>query len=231
MPGEARATTGTIGILGGTFDPIHYGHLRPAADVRRALDLREVHLIPAGTPPHRPPPVASADDRMAMTALGCAGFPALLADDREVRSAGPSYTVPTLQSMRDEFPDSGLALIVGADAFANLAAWHRWESLFELTHLVVVDRPDHPLDPDRLAPALRAQWQRRLTSDPMQLTRQLAGAIIRQVVEPQPISATALRAALASGPADRARVRGLLPATVLAYIDRNQLYRSVPDAR
>ena len=222
--------TATIGILGGTFDPIHYGHLRLAADVRRALDLCEVHMIPAGVPPHRSPPLASADDRMAMTALGCAEFPGLLADDREVRRPGPSYSVPTLQSMRDEFPGVVLALIVGGDAFAGLAAWYRWELLFELAHLVVVDRPDRPLDPDRFPPALRFEWQRRLTSDPMQLSRQAAGAIIRQLVEPQPISATALRTALAGGPLERTRVRGLLPASVLAYIDRNQLYRSDTDA-
>lgn len=220
-----------IGILGGTFDPIHYGHLRLAADVRSALRMAEVHLVPAGMPPHRPPPVASAEARLAMTALGCAEFPGLVADGREVRRAGPSYTVQTLQSIHDENPGRPLALIIGSDAFAGLAAWHRWEQVFTLAHFVVVDRPDRPFVPDTLAPALRIQWERRLTTDPMRLARQLAGAIIREAVTPQPISATSLRAALAGGPDLRARIRGLLPAAVLAYIERNQLYRSVPDAR
>jgi nicotinate-nucleotide adenylyltransferase len=223
--------SGTIGILGGTFDPIHYGHLRPAAEVRDALRLDEVHLIPAGIPPHRPSPVAPAAARLAMTVLGCAEFPGLLADDREILRPGPSYTVQTLQEMHDENPGRPLAMIIGSDAFSGLASWRRWEQLFTLAHFIVIERPDRPLVLDALEPALKIQCERRLTTDPMRLSRQLAGAVIRQAVAPQAISATALRAALGGGPDARARVRGLLPAGVLAYIERNQLYRSVPDAR
>ncbi|HEY2864819.1 MAG TPA: nicotinate-nucleotide adenylyltransferase [Casimicrobiaceae bacterium] len=223
--------SGPIGILGGTFDPIHYGHLRPAAEVREALRLEEVHLIPANVPPHRPTPVAPAEARLAMTALGCAEFAGLVADDREIRRRGPSYTVQTLQEMHEENPSRPLAMIIGSDAFAGLAGWRRWEQLFTLAHFIVVDRPGRPWMPDALEPALRIQCERRLTTDPMRLSRQLAGAIVWQAVTPQPISATALRAALAGGAETRAQVRGLLPAAVLAYIDRNQLYRSVPDAR
>ncbi len=222
--------SGTIGILGGTFDPIHYGHLRPAAEVRDALRLDEVHLIPAGIPPHRPSPVAPAAARLAMTVLGCAEFPGLLADDREILRPGPSYSVQTLQEMHDENPGRPLAMIIGSDAFSGLASWKRWEQLFTLAHFIVIERPDRPLVLDALEPALKIQCERRLTTDPMRLSRQLAGAVIRQAVAPQAISATALRAALAGGPETRARVRGLLPAGVLAYIERNQLYRSVPDA-
>lgn len=222
---------GPIGILGGTFDPIHYGHLRPAAEVREALRLGEVHLIPAKVPPHRPPPVASADARLAMTALGCDEFAGLRADDREIRRQGPSYTVQTLQDMHAENPSRPLAMIIGSDAFAGLAGWRRWEQLFTLAHFIIVDRPGRPWTPDALDPALRIQCERRLTTDPTRLSRQLAGAIVRQAVTPQPISATALRTALAGGAEMRAQVRGLLPAAVLAYIDRNQLYRSGPDAR
>jgi nicotinate-nucleotide adenylyltransferase len=223
--------SGPLGILGGTFDPTHYGHLRPAAEVRSALRLDEVHLIPASVPPHRPPPVASADARLAMTALGCAEFPGLLADDREILRGGPSYTVQTLQELHDENPVRPLAMIIGSDAFSGLASWRRWEQLFTLAHFIVIERPDRPLSLDALEPALKIQCERRLTTDPMRLSRQIAGAILRQTVTPQPISATALRAALAGGPKARARIRGLLPAAVLAYIERNQLYRSVPDAR
>src|SRR6266568_1628663 len=106
----------TLGVLGGTFDPIHYGHLRLATDVKAALGLPEVRLIPAGTPPHRPPPVASAEHRLAMTELGCAEFPGLAADGREVRNPRLSYTVPTLQDLHSEQPKLPLALIVGTDA-------------------------------------------------------------------------------------------------------------------
>jgi nicotinate-nucleotide adenylyltransferase len=223
--------SGAIGILGGTFDPIHYGHLRAAAEVRDQLRLDAVHLIPASVPPHRPAPAAPAEARLAMTALGCAEFPGLVADDREILRPGPSYTVQTLQEMHEETPGRPLAMIIGSDAFCGIASWRRWEQLFTLAHFIVIDRPDRPFLLDALEPALKIQCERRLTTDAMRLSRQLAGAVIRLAVTPQPISATALRAALAGGAEARARIRGLLPAAVLAYIERNQLYRSVPDAR
>jgi len=220
----------TLGILGGTFDPIHYGHLRFASAVRKALGLAQVNVIPAGIPPHRAAPFASPADRLAMTRLGCPEFPGLVPDDREVRRGGPSYTVVTLQELHNEDRTRPLALLLGTDALQGLAAWHRWEQLFTLAHLVVVERPGTVFDGAALAPPLREQWERRLTTDPARLSRQLAGSIVRVPVAPQPISATAIRAALARGAAGRAEVAGLLPATVLAYIDRNQLYRPETDA-
>jgi nicotinate-nucleotide adenylyltransferase len=220
----------TLGIVGGTFDPIHYGHLRLAADVKAALDLSEVRLIPVGVPPHRPPPVASGADRLAMTELGCAEFARLVADGREIDRPGPSYTVTTLQALHAEDVTRPLALIIGSDAFAGLADWNRWEQLFTLAHLVVVERPGAPALPEAAPLALQEQWNRRLTTDPSRLSRQLAGAIVRQKVTPQPISATEIRALLEKGGSGRDELRGLLPAAVLAYIDRNQLYRSPPDA-
>jgi nicotinate-nucleotide adenylyltransferase len=220
----------TIGILGGTFDPIHYGHLRLAAAVRSALGLTQVNMIPAGVPPHRAAPLASPQDRLAMTELGCKEFPGLLPDDREIRRAGPSYTVVTLQELHNEDRNRPLALLLGADALQGLARWHRWQQLFTLAHLVVVERPGTSFDVAALEPALREQWERRLTTDPARLSRQLAGSIVRVPVAPQPISATAIRAALERGAAGRPELAGLLPATVLAYIDRNQLYRPPTDA-
>ena len=220
----------TIGVLGGTFDPIHYGHLRFAIAVRSALGLAQVRVIPAGVPPHRAAPVASPEDRLAMTQLGCAEFPGLQPDDREVRRAGPSYTVVTLQELHNQDRNRPLALLLGADALQGLGGWHRWEQIFTLAHLVVVERPGTSFDVAALAPPLREQWERRLTTDPSRLYRQLAGSIVRVPVAPQPISATAIRAALTLGPAGRAEIEGLLPATVLAYIERNQLYRPPTDA-
>jgi len=220
----------TLGIVGGTFDPIHYGHLRLGAEVMAALGMSEVRMIPAGVPPHRSPPVASGADRLAMTELGCAEFPGLVADGREILRPGPSYTVVTLQALHAEDMSRPLALIIGSDAFAGLAGWHRWEQLFTLAHLVVVERPGAPALPDAAPPALQEQWNRRLTTDPSRLSRQLAGSIVRQRVTPQPISSTVIRAALEQGASSRAEIRGLLPAAVLAYIDRNQLYRPLPDA-
>jgi nicotinate-nucleotide adenylyltransferase len=219
-----------LALLGGTFDPIHYGHLRLAAEVKAALALPEVRLIPAGSPPHRTPPTVSAAHRLAMTALGCAEFPGLVADGREVEREGPSYTVATLEALHAEQPALPLVLLIGADSFAGLTQWWRWERLFTLAHFVVVERPDAAPGAVALPPALEVHWQRRLTTDPARLERTLAGSILRVQVTPQPIAATAIRAALARGAQDRSAVRGLLPAAVLDYIDRNQLYRPLPVA-
>ncbi len=222
-------STRVLALLGGTFDPIHYGHLRLAAEVRAALSLPEVRVIPAGLPPHRTPPVASAAHRLAMTALGCAEFASLVADGREVEREGVSYTVQTLEALHAEQPELPLAVLIGADSFAGLTQWWRWERLFTLAHFVVVDRPS--TEPAAaLPPALAIHWERRLTTDPARLERTLAGSIVRVQVTPQPISATAIRAALGRGQEGRAEVRGLLPAAVLDYIDRNQLYLTPPAA-
>lgn len=218
-----------LALLGGTFDPIHFGHLRLAAEVKAALSLPEVRLIPVGSPPHRPAPVASGEHRLAMTALGCAEFPGLAADGREVRQAGPSYTVSTLEALHAEQPGLPLTLLLGADSFAGLTQWWHWERLFTLAHFVVVERPGAPLAMADWPAALEVHWQRRLTTDAARLERTLAGSIVRVQVTPQPIAATAIRAALANGVEGHAELRGLLPATVLDYIERNHLYRPLRD--
>jgi nicotinate-nucleotide adenylyltransferase len=160
-----------------------------------------------------------------MTVLGCAEFPGLVADAHEVEREGPSYTVQTLEALHAEQPALPLALLIGADSFAGLTQWWRWERLFTLAHFVVVDRPGASPATVALPPALEVHWQRRLTTDPARLERTLAGSIVQVQVSPQPIAATAIRAALARGTDGRAEVRGLLPAAVLDYIDRYQLYR------
>jgi len=218
-----------IGLLGGTFDPVHYGHLRAADDVRRALGLAEVRLVPAGDPPHRAAPSASAEQRLAMLDLAVAEFPGLVVDPREIARAGKSYTVLTLEELRAEVPSRPLVLIVGVDAFAGLPTWHRWREVFALAHVVVVTRPGTSVD-EAIGGALGEEWVARATADPARLETTPAGAIYVQPIRPQPISATVIRRALAQGPAGVAEVRGLLPPAVLAYIDRNQLYRPRTDA-
>jgi len=218
-----------LAILGGTFDPIHYGHLRLAAEVKAALALPEVRLIPAGRPPHRAAPIASPEQRLEMTALGCAEFCGLVADGREVRRPGTSYTVLTLEALHAEQPASPLALLIGADSFAGLTQWWNWERLFSLAHFVVVERPGASLAMADWPPALQAHWQSRLCADSERLERTPAGSILRVQVTPQPIAASAIRAALGKGADGRAELRGLLPAAVLDYIDRNHLYRPFPD--
>ena len=208
-----------IGILGGTFDPIHYGHLRPAYEVYRRLRMVELRLVPAGTPPHRQPPVASAEHRLHMAELAAAEFPGFVVDDREIRRGGKSYTVLTLESIRKEIGTAPLCLLVGSDAFSGLPTWHRWERLFDLAHFVVVERPGVPLGEARTL-----SWaMERISSNPEDLGDAPAGRIVFVPVTPLDISATRLRVAIARGetpsPAE-------LPAAVWKYIHDHHLYRS-----
>jgi nicotinate-nucleotide adenylyltransferase len=223
------AASGALGILGGTFDPIHYGHLELAREVRAALPLATLRLVPAGAPPHRAAPIASAAHRLAMVRLAAADYPDLEVDGREVARPGPSYTVVTLAELRIEDASRPLALIVGTDALAGLPQWHRWREIFDLAHIVAVARPGVAFA-DALAPELAREWQRRFSHESQDLLRRPAGAIVVQRITAHPISASSIRADLARGPEGVAAVRGLLPPSVLAYIERNQLYRSGSDA-
>jgi nicotinate-nucleotide adenylyltransferase len=130
-----------IGIFGGTFDPIHYGHLRTAFEMLQALDLAEVRFIPSGDPPHRGATFADEKLRLEMVRTATAGQAGFFVDDRELKREGPSYTVDTLASLREEHGDVSLGLIIGMDAFLGLASWHRWEDLLGMAHLIVAHRP------------------------------------------------------------------------------------------
>lgn len=130
-----------IGIFGGTFDPIHYGHLRTAFELMEALKLSELRFMPCGTPPHREEPVASADVRLAMVKAATEGQSGFIVDDREIRRPGPSYSVDTLIALRAEFPARSLCLIVGMDAFLGLPKWYQWREILQLAHVVVAHRP------------------------------------------------------------------------------------------
>ena len=218
-----------IAILGGTFDPVHYGHLRFADDVRRALGLAEVRLVPTADPPHRDRPTASAADRLAMLRLAVAEFPGLAVDDRELRRAGKSFTVLTLEELRGEFPGSPILVLLGADAFRGLPFWHRWRELFGLAHFVVVERPGVSLEAGLPAP-LHAIWRERRVDDPGILISRPAGAIFVQPIAPVDVSATLIRDRVAHEGNAGTKWRGLLPPAVLAYIERHHLYLRGSDA-
>ncbi|RZV37586.1 MAG: nicotinate-nucleotide adenylyltransferase [Chromatiales bacterium] len=130
-----------IGVFGGTFDPIHYGHLRSAFEMLQALRFEEVRFIPCGDPPHRGVTYANAQQRMRLVECAIEGQPGFVADDRELRRDGPSYTIDTLHSLREEFPDRSIGLIVGMDAFLGLPGWHRWDEILDVAHIVVAHRP------------------------------------------------------------------------------------------
>jgi nicotinate-nucleotide adenylyltransferase len=143
-PGSDRprpAAGSPLGIFGGTFDPIHYGHLRTAFELCEALELAELRFIPAGQPPHRERMVAGSEARLAMVRAAIADEPRFRVDERELKKSGPSYTVDTLRSLRDEFPARPLCLVVGMDAFLGLPQWHQWREILSLAHLVVAHRP------------------------------------------------------------------------------------------
>ena len=206
-----------IGILGGTFDPIHYGHLRPAQEVLRALDLAEIRFIPAANPPHRPAPLATATQRLRMVELAVADVSGFTVDDRELKRGGPSYTVLTLESLRWEFAERPLCLLMGVDAFEGIETWHQWERLLELAHMIVMTRPGWTITP---GDALRRWARHRLERAPAELARTSGGRIYFQTVTPQDISATRIRDAIARGEP----VEKLLPSTVYDYIHRNRIY-------
>lgn len=204
-----------LGLLGGTFDPVHYGHLRPALEVLQALNLEEIRIIPAAHPPHRRTPAASAEHRLRMVELAVREFAGFSVDDREYRRGGSSYTVLTLESLRAEFGARPLCLLMGIDAFLEIETWHLWTRLPELAHLVVMQRPGWQI-PEKLS----AWAAPRICREPHALAASESGCVYFQIVAPQDISATRLRAAIARGEP----VAGQLPPAVWNYIQTHRLY-------
>lgn len=206
-----------IGILGGTFDPVHFGHLRSAVEVYQQLELQHVRLIPCAVPPHRQATSASAEARRLMLELAVKSVPQLIIDDRELQRAGPSFTVDTLLSLREEFVDNPLFLILGTDAFRELASWSRWQQLLSLAHIVVVQRPDETL---QLQGELQSWYQQYLAQA---RDRQLpAGKIWPITVTALAISATQVREDLIASKL----VNFLLPDSVITLIEQLGLYPS-----
>ena len=182
-----------IGILGGTFDPVHFGHLRPALDVRQALDLDEIRLIPCHVPPLRPQPHASAQQRTAMLRLAIEGIGGFVVDARELERDGPSYSLDTLESLRKDLPGKTLCMLVGMDAFRGLTAWHRWRELLYNCHIVVMTRPRAAFPKEG---ELADYIQRHRARDAGMLRTKSSGLLWFQEVTQMEISGTRLRAML-----------------------------------
>ena len=209
-----------IGVLGGTFDPVHCGHLRLAQEVAEALALREVRFIPGGTPPHRARPQTPAADRVAMVKLAIADNPLFVLDERETRRAGLSYTFDTLTALRAEVGAAQpLVLIMGADAFLAFEQWHRWREIFSLAHIAVAHRPGTDMACITDA-ALAQEFAQRRVADGQALQHAAAGAVAVVPIAALQISATAIRAAIRSGRS----ARYLVPPEVLRYINHNHLF-------
>ncbi len=189
-----------IGILGGTFDPVHFGHLRPAVELLQHLGLAEVRLVPGRVPPHRPPPRVGPGQRLAVLREAVAELPGLRVDDRELHRDGPSFTVDTLASLREELGDRPLCFALGTDAFLGLPRWHRWEALIDYAHLVVMERPGHPT---RVSGAFERWLEAHRTRDPHDLRARPAGLVYFLPVTQLDISATGVRRLLARGESAR----------------------------
>lgn len=212
-----------LGLFGGTFDPIHFGHLRLAEEAIDHLGLGGVRWIPAGQPPHRGTPLVSAQQRFEMVLRSTRKNARFSVDPAEVEAGEPSYTVHTLERLRRELgTEQPLVLLVGADAFAGLAAWHRWQDLFSLAHIAVSHRPGFPVEVASLPLKLAREFAERRLADPAALRLAPAGGIVTFAMTQLAISATQIRKLFANG----LSARYLLPDAVLDYIDLNQLYKT-----
>lgn len=220
MSGLEAAAPSRVAMLGGTFDPVHLGHLRSAVELGEVLDLDRVHMIPVHVPPHREAPGICAEHRLAMLAAGIGDTPGLVADDREIRRSGQSYSIDTLTSLRDELGDEArLVMAVGHDAFLGLPSWHQRERLLALAHIVVIDRPDHEAP---LEPALANLIDGREVSTVEAMMSAPSGNLLRlRLPSRMAIAATEVRKRLQSGRS----VRYLLPEAVERYIASHGLYR------
>ncbi|NHC06519.1 nicotinate-nucleotide adenylyltransferase [Azonexus fungiphilus] len=212
-----------LGLFGGTFDPVHYGHLRLAEEAIAQLGLAGVRWIPAGNPPHRGAPQVTAAQRLAMVSRSTADNPRFSVDPAEVEAAAPSYTVLTLERLRAELgPAQPLVLLVGADAFAGLAGWHRWPEILDLAHVAVSHRPGFPVEAASLPTALADAFRQRRLADVGGLRAAPGGGIVTFEMTQLAISATQIRKLLANG----LSARYLLPDGVLDYISSHSLYRN-----
>jgi nicotinate-nucleotide adenylyltransferase len=207
-----------IGIFGGAFDPVHCGHLRTMLELREVLSLDELRVIPSGRPPHRAPAIAGADARIRMLAAALAGLDGLVLDDREVRRPEPSWTVVTLESLRTEFPDASLSVLLGSDAFSGLPTWHRWRELLELAHIVVARRPGAGIEvPQELEREMATR-----ASDVAGLAREKAGFVAFCETSQLDVSSSRIRELAAA----RRTLRWLVPESVERLIEENEWYRT-----
>lgn len=217
------STLAPLGIYGGTFDPVHYAHLRLAEEALEALNLGAVRWIPAGRPAKRASPRVGAAERLSMVRLAIADQPRFELDAAEVEAEQPSYTVPTLERLRRPEvigAQRPMVLLVGADAFAGMAGWHRWTELFDLAHIAVAHRPGYPVDAESLPPELAEVFRTRFRDDPAALTEAPAGHIVSFAMTQLDISATRIRERLSKGQS----VRYLLPDALIAHIHHHHFY-------
>lgn len=208
-----------VGMFGGTFDPVHLGHLRSAVELYEALQLDVLHMIPAPRPPLRDQPEVSAQDRLALLEAGLDGVPGLVADGRELLREGPSYTTLTLAELREEYgAQARLVMVLGQDAFLRLADWHQPEQLFEYAHVVVISRPGYR--PERSAALAELIGHREVDSVSALMEAPHGRLLALALPTTMSISATDIRRRLAASQS----IRFLVPAPVDEAIQQRRLY-------
>lgn len=216
-----KSGSSPIGVFGGTFDPVHFGHLRLAQEVAEYCGFQSVRMIPAGNPPHRNTPSCGASGRLEMIRIAIRDNPLFVADECEIAKKTPCYSVETLLELRAEYgSDRPICLMVGADAFLGLASWHEWRELFGLAHVVVAQRPGFDLRAAMKAP-LAGEYASRLELDPTALHHSPCGRILTVDITLLDISSSRIRECFSSGKS----ARYLLPEGVLDYILNHDLYR------
>jgi len=209
-----------IGILGGTFNPIHFGHLRMAQELADGLSFDEVRFIPAASPPHKDTPTISAEHRAAMVRLAIADNPVFTCDERELHRTGASYTIDTLLSLREELgTQTSITLFMGSDAFTKFDTWHRWEEIIQHCHIALVQRPH--ANEDKLPKILETFLHNHYTEHNEDLHTSPAGFVTMRQITALEISSTAIRKAFQH----QLSTRYLMPDSVIAYIKSHQLYR------
>lgn len=212
------STESAYAFMGGTFDPIHNGHLRTALEIREWLGLDQVALLPSKVPVHRQQPDTSSAQRLQMVQYAVAAEPGLCVDDREILSDKPSYTVLTLEALRRELgAERPVCMLLGMDAYLSLPSWDRWQELLQLAHMVVVTRPGWVYQPSEEMQAFTRAHQ---VTDKQQLLTAPAGRVIFYELTPLAISATRIRQLVSQGNSPRY----LLPDSVWQYIQQQQLY-------
>ncbi len=211
-----------IGILGGTFNPIHFGHLRMAQELADALNLDTVRFIPAANPPHKDAPAISAEQRAAMVKLAIANNDSFIFDDRELHRTGASYTLDTLLSLREELGEkTSITLFMGSDAFTKFDTWHRWQEIISLCHIALVQRPQLRGHEHKLSKTLETFLHNHYSENSDDLHHHAAGFVTMRQITALDISSTAIRHALQHGDS----VRYLIPDNVIEYIHQYKLYR------
>jgi len=209
--------TGVIGILGGTFDPIHFGHLRMGQELINTHEFTRIHFMPCYKPVHREEPIASPDARLAMLQMAICNEAKFIADEREIQQKTPSYTIDTLISLKTEMPAMHLCLLIGIDAFLHFLSWREPARIMEMAHLMVTHRPYYELPSQG---AIIDFFKKHRQTDISFLHEKSAGGIVLQPITPLDISAKMIRLQLQIGQ----NPRYLLPDSVCEYIKNNQLY-------